>query len=887
MLQSVSTAIKAKIDTSRRAESKKFQAWFITNPLLVGLVFLAVGIILRERFGIAIPYLAVMCVAAIILLASFIVRSPATRILTIWSLCGLIVLLGSWVHDLRVDRFERDLALCPAPDDWQPVHLRGVVDSIPAFRPDTSPFVRRSSVVGQVVESAWVTSVDILCDAVLNRRGEKHQAIPLRGKLRLWIPGRHRQLLPGTEVDCLIKWRLIAPPSNPGQIDTAKRLRQQGIFTQGFAKTSDQIEVGSWRRWWFVSHTIGRIAMAGDRAIERYVGTNQAPLASALVLGQRSQIEWELQESLLETGTIHMLAISGLHVEMVALSITGLCLVLRVGPRSMLIIICGSVIVYALICDARPPVIRASALVVIYAVARLVGFRINSINALSFVALGLLVWRTDHLWDTGTQLSFLAVAMLICVASVARQQPDELDELLEQTASPAMRWTRSLLRYSGNVIAASGWVWLVTTPIAISTFHIMAPAAIVMNLLLIIPLWLSLISGLMVALFGSWLPLVGYPLGWICSGSLWITQAMVEATSQIPGSHFWVPAPPTWWLIGFYILLVSMLAWLGFATKARRWIFITLLLWLVFGTFPWLDIFPNSPLIAKLFSSQQDTRTSGFAMTFVDVGHGTSIIVQTPEHECWLYDAGKMGDPDKAFYPMANCLWAFQIKRIDRLILSHADADHFNAVEALSKRFAIGQVVTTQRFLHSSDTAMRPVLKLLQKREFPTVTPHAGEFLHQQAWSCQVLHPQVHETEATDNADSLTLLMQYAGRTILLPGDLEGEGTRRMLRGPPTKVDVLMAPHHGSLADSPAPLLGWCKPKHVVISGGTRATRQSVRDAFAANGAADVWITAADHAIRIEIDPDGRMRMLHWIADHWEPLEYASHGDIEELGFEL
>ncbi len=87
----------------------------------------------------------------------------------------------------------------------------------------------------------------------------------------------------------------------------------------------------------------------------------------------------------------------------------------------------------------------------------------------------------------------------------------------------------------------------------------------------------------------------------------------------------------------------------------------------------------------------------------------------------------------------------------------------------------------------------------------------------------------------------------------------------------PTKADVLMAPHHGSLNAKSDMLLKWCDPETVVISGASRAVGPRVLEAFTAEKR-EVFVTARDHAIRIEIGRDGKIEKKHWVVDRWKEL---------------
>jgi competence protein ComEC len=243
-------------------------------------------------------------------------------------------------------------------------------------------------------------------------------------------------------------------------------------------------------------------------------------------------------------------------------------------------------------------------------------------------------------------------------------------------------------------------------------------------------------------------------------------------------------------------------------------------------------------------------------------------LIQTPSGEVWLYDAGRLGDAQRSYLGIAGVLWANQISKIDQLLLSHADSDHFNAIAGLSKRFVIKRFLTTQNALNSKSQSLRQVFLRLQKLRVPTEFRHQGDLWQEGSMECRFLHPPAAGVSGSDNANSLCMLLEYAGHRILLPGDLEGEGTRRLISQPPSKVTVLMAPHHGSLSESPASVLDWCQPRYTVISGGTNAKSEKVHNAYACEGR-EVLVTAIEHAIRCTIDPDGKLRIECWRHPHW------------------
>jgi competence protein ComEC len=121
----------------------------------------------------------------------------------------------------------------------------------------------------------------------------------------------------------------------------------------------------------------------------------------------------------------------------------------------------------------------------------------------------------------------------------------------------------------------------------------------------------------------------------------------------------------------------------------------------------------------------------------------------------------------------------------------------------------------------------------------------------------RVHHPPAAGVPGNDNANSTVLAVEWENRRILLPGDLEEEGLRQLLRMPSVDCDVLMAPHHGSSGSDPAAVASWCSPEWVVISGGNSARTRHAAQVFSQAGT-QVLHTADVGAVRVQLDCDSR-----------------------------
>jgi len=258
------------------------------------------------------------------------------------------------------------------------------------------------------------------------------------------------------------------------------------------------------------------------------------------------------------------------------------------------------------------------------------------------------------------------------------------------------------------------------------------------------------------------------------------------------------------------------------------------------------------------------------------IGHGTCVVLEAPGGETLLYDAGSLGSPEFATQTIASYLWHRGLMRIDGIVLSHADVDHYNAVPGLLARFRVGAVYVSPVMFESSAFRVQDSEARILDPEPRTLNPLTGPDVLRAAieragvpirvvWAgdrlrlgpdvtIDVLHPPRLGVLGNDNANSITMSVEYAGRRVLLPGDLESPGLEDVIAERPLDCDVLLAPHHGSRRSDPPGFAAWSTPEWVVISGG-RANVDPVVETYQRAGAA-VFQTRRDGTVPFFIRGD-------------------------------
>ena len=222
-----------------------------------------------------------------------------------------------------------------------------------------------------------------------------------------------------------------------------------------------------------------------------------------------------------------------------------------------------------------------------------------------------------------------------------------------------------------------------------------------------------------------------------------------------------------------------------------------------------------------------------------------------------MYDGGSLGASRFAVRPISAVLWSRRITHLDAVVISHADADHYNALPGVLDRFTVGAVYVSPVMFRDSTPALKALRAAIHEAGVPLRELDAtGALEGGEGVELEILHPPSQGVIGSDNANSIVLRIGYQGRTILLPGDLETPGFEYVLAEPPLDCDIIMAPHHGSLRSDPLDFSAWTTPEHVVISGGAGRDVGAVRWAYEYRGAS-VTHTAKDGAIRFEVTAAG------------------------------
>jgi competence protein ComEC len=381
------------------------------------------------------------------------------------------------------------------------------------------------------------------------------------------------------------------------------------------------------------------------------------------------------------------------------------------------------------------------------------------------------------------------VLIFMAQTRLGHRELDPLQRLIARTRPWPQRVLRRGWRGLVQGTLTATLIWLVIAPLVMAQFHLVSPVAILLGPLLALPVIFAMAGGFGVLLCGWLLPPVAAVFGWFCDWNLAAMQVCVESARNWPLSHFWVAGPPAWWLAVFYGALLGGVLLPG-RRPPLRWTCALAGAWVAVG------------LTASLVHARDE---SSLRCTFLSVGHGAAVVVELPGGQTLLYDAGRLGSPVGAGRIISSYLWSRGITHLDALVISHADADHYNAVPAVLDQISVGAVyVSPVMFEDRTSAALGALQKAIAETGVPLREVWSGDRLRTSPEvSIEVLHPPRRGVLGSDNANSIVLAIEYQRRRVLLTGDLEPPGLSDVLAELPYDCDVTLAPHHGSAASDP------------------------------------------------------------------------------------
>jgi competence protein ComEC len=746
-------------------------------------------------------------------------------------LLGAVAGLGAAYHHWYRDVFAADDIGNFASEDARPAKLRGLVVEEPfiAWQPRGDPLysMPRADPTFAVLHVSAYQGLD--------------DWLPASGRVRLVLEGHAQIFHVGDEVEVTGRLTLPHGPANPGENNPAALLRDQRIrAVLSVRRTTDAVAVLASGGPAAINGWLPALRGWGQRRLEEALPAQQSSLAMAMLLGEGSTMTGADWDKYKRTGVVHILVVSGQQLVILAAFVWFVLRWVTVPRRRAAVIVALLMCGYAFLTGGRPPVMRAAVMVGVVSLGMLL--RRTSLPANSFALAWLVVagLSPTDMFTPGCQLSFLAVGLLIFgVGRWFSVRPDAQEQLADEDQPFAVRCLRGLLRRIAVTYCITLALWLATMPLVAAQYHMVTPIGLIIGPPVILLMTIALIVGFMLLLAAAIMPILVPPLAWITGMCVGGCDRLVTWCDGLPGAHFYVPDIPAWWL---WVAYPALLAVVMLRPLQMRW------RWAVPAGLAWLCV--------GLLGGSARPASDELRCTFLSVGHGGCTVIETPDGRTLLYDAGAMTGPEVTARHIAPFLWSRGIRRIDEVLISHADMDHFNGLRDLLDRFTVGQISCTPTFADRNSPGVREILAAIERCRVPVRIVRAGDRLSAGPVDMEVLHPPEQGPEGKENHRSLVLRVRHRAHTLLLTGDLEGPGLAMVLEMPAPAVDVLMAPHHGSKTSNTPALADWARPRVVISCEGAPRGPQRPPEPFTPAGA--IFLGTWPHgAVTVRSGPEG------------------------------
>ena len=603
----------------------------------------------------------------------------------------------------------------------------------------------------------------------------------------------------------------------------------------------------------------------------------------ASLLGDKHFLDKETGDIFRDGGTFHVLVISGLHITFIGGVLFWIVSLFTRDKRWHLAIAGTALWMYTFAVGAEVPVVRASVMFTAFLFARAIYRDSSLMNTLGLCCLILLTWRPADLFNPSFQLTVISVASIVAMAFPLIEKLRSIGSWMPNADTPfppnvpswlrrfceTLYWrphvweieqgrqiwsarifkaplladrmpdgVRKLIAYifEGLLVSLVVQVWML--PLSIHYFHRVSPISILLNLWVGVVMAAESFTAIFAVMFGTLSDSLALPFAAITSILNWLLVAVPGLFVDLEWASFRVPVysgPMRATYLLFFLPLIAI------AFAVHRWDIYALIRrrdpshYAILACLALIGFISSVMIFHPWSAPSPDGR---LRVEFLDVGQGDSAFITFPNGGTMLIDGGGRvtytndDDEDRPFEPdaprigemvVSEFLWEKGLSHIDRLVVTHADADHAQGLADIVRNFSVGEIWVGA--LPNGGSELDELLAVAKKNAIPIVQVGRGDAFEFEGTKVETLWPiRSNEQAGSDNNASLVLRLIFGENEFLFTGDIEKETETELLSsGTKLSADVVKVPHHGSRTSSTAEFVNAVRPRVAVIPVGRRS----------------------------------------------------------------
>ncbi|MBD3426605.1 MAG: DUF4131 domain-containing protein [Candidatus Omnitrophica bacterium] len=737
----------------------------MNRPLALFILSFLAGVFLAGAF----PYLtapgAARALPVLLALLVFLAAISVKKSVLFRSfLCVFFLLLGVYRYASFTEPGANDISRSVSPAGSEAL-ITGVITSDPEWK-------------GQ----AHARHLSFVMRARQLLRGHEKSQVTGLVKVNMYRPGADPRV--GDVIALSGSIRLPGEMANPAGFDYRRYLSHSGVSAILSSSKSDHyMRAGTEktpviliRRW------ISNLRRKSGEMLSEYLSGRRKELARSVLLGERGGISEKTKEVFVKTGTMHILAVSGLHIGVLGFVVLGILRFAGLARNTSYLLTMLSIILFAVFAGCRPSSMRAAIMGSFLLAGLILGRKTDIVYSLLLSAFLITFFKPGQLFMPGFLLSYLAVLCIVYITPVT-------DPFLGLGPRPtSLRASRALGRYFLKGISVSLAVWIGMMPVTAYYFRIVTPSVVIANLVAIPLLTVMIALGFPLLLAGS-VPAIGKALSVLLGGVISSLVSALEIFSRMPLAFVRVPSPGTAFILVFYSAL-ALLIFMQKRTHKKRFLFA---LFLIFSAnlFVWNEVLITPPDSNRI--------------TFFDAGKADAMLIEMPDGRVALIDGGRGGTGrgvDAGRDIIAPYLWQRGKRGIDAVFLTHAHEDHIGGLLYLLREFEIGAVIDggeVRRDLPEKALYDRYISIIRKKNTRRLVIKRSSAVEGFAGMELFVLNPPEGASYGDLNNDGVVMKAVTArGNSVLFTADSGSKAMKDMLLfGTFLKSDLVKVPHHG------------------------------------------------------------------------------------------